>query len=152
MNIDMEEAFAAQHVPNTWAIHQGNHDDVYRNAWFRGLEEYAYARLRHAHGSGQLVPPRPASFDYRSISADFTIWGWTVHVRRQPIEFLTLTGVTCGSLTVQGSGQVTLTPPAWCSHRRPVTVDLGQPGPVDEPGGAGAAPAYGRARTVTFDR
>lgn len=152
MNVDMEEAFAVQQVPNTWAIHQGNHDDLYRNAWFRGLEEYAYARMRHAEGSGRLVPPRPTSFDYRSISTDFTIWGWAFHVRRQPIEFLTLTNVTCRSATMQGSGQVTVTPPPWCSHRRRVTVDLGRPGPVDDPGGAGATPVYGRTRTITFGR
>ena len=151
MNVDMEQAFAAQGVPNTWAIHPGNHDDLYRNAWFRGLEEFAYARLRHADGPGPLVTPPPTVFDYRSISTSFTIWGWKVSVRRQPTEFLTMTGVTCNGLTLHGSGRVTVTPPPGC-RRRSVTVDLGHPGPLDEPAGASATPAYGTSRTITLGR
>jgi len=152
MNVDMEEAFAAQGVANTWAIHQGDHSDVYRTAWFRGLEQFAYDRLQHAgRSAGPLLPPPPATFDYRSIKTDFTIWGWHFKVDRQPVEFLTLRGVSCASLTLQGSGTVTVTPPPSCGFLgTPPVVNLGNPGPIDEEAGAGTTPVYGQTRSISF--
>jgi S-formylglutathione hydrolase FrmB len=152
MNVDMEEAFTAEGVTNTWAIHQGNHADVYRNAWFRGLEEFAYARLNHPDGRGALVPGTPTTFDYRSISNDFSVWGWRVHVDRQPVEFLTLTSVSCKGLTLHGSGVVTIKPPPACKlGHLSKTVDLGNPGPTDEQAGASALPVVGQTQTITFE-
>jgi hypothetical protein len=147
MNLDMELAFADEGVPNTFAVHQGIHSDVYRNAWFRGLEEYAYARLRHADGTGD-PPPAPTRFDYRSIRTDFEIWGWHIHVARQPVEFLTLRSVSCHGLSLQGTGTVTVTPPPSCGHPA-FTVDLGPAMPIDEPG-AGALAVYGRTVAITL--
>jgi hypothetical protein len=153
MNVDMEEAFVAQGVPHTSAVHQGNHSDVYRNAWFRGLEEFAWARLQHPDGKGD-PPPSPTTFSYRSIAGDFTIWGWGFHVTRPSVDFLTLRSVTCTGLTLQGSGQVTVTVPAHCgtgvAGAPTFTVDLGPPGPIDEPAGAGATPVYGRTVSVSL--
>jgi hypothetical protein len=147
MNIDMQLALADERVPNTFAVHQGLHSDTYRNAWLRGLEEFAYARLQHADGGGG-PPPLPTAFDYRSIRTDFEVWGWHVHVTRRPVEFLTLRSVSCHGLTLQGTGKVDVTVPAPCGNRqagRTFTVDLGPSMPVDEPGGAGALPTYGRS-------
>lgn len=158
MNIDMEAAFAQQGVANTWAIHQGNHADQYRNAWFRGLEEFAYAHLAHPDGAGATDSP-PTSFDYRTISTAFTIWGWHLSASpvpptaQQPVEFLTLRDVTCRSLTLQGSGTVQVTVPGRCASgvdgEPTFSVNLGNSEATDEPADASATGAYGR--TVTVD-
>jgi len=151
MNVDMELAFAQQGVENTFAIHQGNHSDVYRNAWFRGLEEFAYARLRHA-GHGNAASASAASFDYRTISSDFSIWGWHFTVKRQPVEFLILRSVSCDALTLQGTGVVTVTLPQSCrtglDGEPTFSVDLGPDQATDEPLDASATPVYGRSVTV----
>jgi S-formylglutathione hydrolase FrmB len=137
MNVDMQADFAAAGISNTFAIHQGNHSDVYRNAWFRGMEEFAYAKT--------LVPePAPVPFTYRSINTDFTIWGWHFHGVRQNIEFLDLSNVSCQQLTMSGSGSWTVTPPSSC-NAKPLHVDLGPPPPVDQP-----VPAQGSTVTVTL--
>jgi hypothetical protein len=138
MNMDMQAAFDVTGVANTFAVHQGVHSDVYRNAWFRGLEEFAWD---HA----QNPDPAPASFEYRSISTDFSIWGWKFSGRRTPVEFLDLSDVSCEGLTLQGSGSWTVTPPPRCGSPHSVTVDLGPSGPVDQP-----APVFGRTVTVTL--
>ena len=155
MNVDMEAAFAQQGVANTSAIHQGNHTDVYRNAWLRGLEEFAYQHL------SQTGAAAPASFDYRSISTDFSVWGWRFsswvpgHVgtqHRQTVEFLDLRNVSCRALTLQGTGVVQVTVPPACATgaggSSKFDVDLGPDQPVDEPVGAGALPVYGTTVTV----
>jgi len=153
MNVDMVTAFAEEGVTNTYALHQGNHQDSYRNAWLRGLEEYAYARLLHAGGGGN-PPPAPTVFDYRSINTNFSIWGWQFQVDRQPVEFLKLTSVSCQGLTLQGTGVVTVAVPESCATGvggKPVfTVNLGPSQATSDPAGLGANPAYGRTITVTL--
>ena len=150
MNVDVEAAFTDVGVANTWAIHQGNHSDVYRNAWYRGLLEFAYARLRHP-GDKRAASAPPTTFDYRSVNRDFDIWGWNFHVERDNVEFLTLRSASCSSITLQGSGVVTLTAPRSCRlHAPTVTVDLGPSMPADEQGGAGATPIYGNTVTVAL--
>jgi hypothetical protein len=150
MNVDMELAFTQQGVANTFVVHQGNHSDTYRNAWFRGLEEFAYARLAHGAAAG---PAAPEVFDYRSISTDFGIWGWGFQVARQSVEFLTLRSVSCHSITLQGSGTVTVTVPATCATgsngRRTFSVLLGSE-PIDDPAALGATPVYGTTVTVAL--
>lgn len=138
MNIDMQVDFKAAGVENTFAIHQGVHSDVYRNAWFRGLEEFAWTHSQHPG-------PVPATFDYRSINTSFTIWGWTFSGRRTAVEFLDLSNVSCDQLTMSGSGTWTVTPPARCGGHRSVSVDLGPSGAVDQP-----APVVGRTVTVSL--
>ncbi|MBV8305062.1 MAG: hypothetical protein JOZ04_12690 [Acidimicrobiia bacterium] len=151
MNVDMEAAFAQQAVTNTFAIHRGNHSDRYRNAWFRGLEEFAAARF--AADTHQTSKP-PAVFDYRSVSTDFSIWTWHFAVDRQPVEFLTLRSVSCDGLTLQGTGKVTVSVPDSCKTGvgggRTFTVDLGPAQPIDDPAALGATPVYGRTVRVTL--
>ncbi|HUC37520.1 MAG TPA: alpha/beta hydrolase-fold protein [Acidimicrobiales bacterium] len=153
MNLDMVTAFDEEGVSSTYALHQGNHQDSYRNAWFRGLEEYAYSRLLHAGGGGN-PPPAPQVFDYRSISTAFSIWGWQFRVDRQPVEFLTLRSVSCRGLTLQGTGLVTVKVPGPChtglAGKALFTVDLGPSEATSDPAGLGADPAYGRTVTVTL--
>ncbi len=155
MNVDMEAAFTGQNVERTFAIHRGNHSDRYRNAWYRGLEEFAYARLRHPDSTGPKADP-PKVFDYRSINNDFSIWDWEFHVERQPVEFLTLRSVSCSSITLQGTGVVTFVVPKSCMNgseeSRTFTVDLGNAQPVSDPAALGATPVYGKTVTVNLAR
>lgn len=137
MNMDMQADFAAAGISNTFAIHQGNHSDVYRNAWFRGMEEFAYAKT--------MTPePIPVPFTYRTISTDFAIWGWHFHGVRQNIEFLDLKNVSCQQLTMSGSGWWHVIPPPRC-HAKAVDVELGPAAPVDQP-----VPALGSTVTVAL--
>jgi hypothetical protein len=155
MNVDMEAAFTQQSVANTFAVHRGNHSDRYRNAWFRGLEEFAYARLAHGDRTGK-PPMAPKVFDYRSINRDFSIWGWRFQVDRQPVEFLTLRSVSCDGLTLQGTGTVEVSVPRSCrtglGGSSTFKVDLGPAQPTDEPLGLGATPIYGKTVTVALTR
>jgi hypothetical protein len=152
MNLDMDAAFTDEGVAREFDIHPGLHSEPYRAVWMREQLEAQYARVRHADGGG-TPPPLPTTFDFRSVSSAFDIWGWHVSVAREATEFLTLRNVTCEHVTLQGSGMVTLTPPGRCQSvlhgRRSVTVDLGPSAPVDDPANAGATPVYGR--TVTVD-
>ena len=149
MNADMEAAFTQQGVDRTFAIHRGNHSDRYRNAWFRGLEEYAARRL-----AGGTPPKAPTVFDYRTVSNDFSIWKWHFSVDRRPVEFLTLRAVSCDGLTLQGTGKVEVSVPRSCqtgvNGKSTFTVDLGPAQATDEPVGLGATPIYGRTVHVTL--
>ena len=139
MNVDMQADFKVAGVLDTFAIHQGNHSDVYRNAWFRGLEEFAFAKTENPD-------PVPASFNYRTIRTQFSIWNWTFTGQRSSTEFLDLSNVSCRQLTLSGSGTWTVNPPPGC-HSGPLKVDLGPSGPVDQP-----EPVLGRTVTVTLAR
>jgi Putative esterase len=139
MNVDMQLDFKAAGVANTFAIHQGNHSDVYRNAWFRGLEEFAFARTVHPD-------PVPSSFGYRTIRTQFSIWGWHLAGKRTPVEFLDLTGMSCSRITLQGSGVWSVVPPRHCGDRS-LVVDLGPSGPTDQP-----EPVLGRSITIALSR
>ncbi|HET6874496.1 MAG TPA: alpha/beta hydrolase-fold protein, partial [Acidimicrobiales bacterium] len=143
MNMDMQADFAAAGVPNTFAIHQGNHSDLYRNAWFRGLEEFAYAATQAKHPDSA-----PPDFSYRTIRTQFSIWGWRFDAGRSrpDTEFLNLSNVSCDHLTMSGSGTWTVTPPRQC-RSKPVVVDLGSPSTVDQP-----ATVVGQTRTITFTK
>jgi hypothetical protein len=63
-----------------------------------------------------------------------------------PVEFLDLSNITCGHLTLRGSGSWTVNPPPACGdHEKSVHVDLGPSGPFDQP-----APILGRTDFVTL--
>ena len=66
----------------------------------------------------------PATWQYKSISPQFTIWGYEVSVERDAEEMLELTNVTASSMTLTGSGVVTVRTPSGGVH----VVDLGDGG------------------------
>jgi S-formylglutathione hydrolase FrmB len=152
MNIDFQAAAADVGVIDHYELHPGIHSDPYWNPWLRGQLESQYASLRHDDGGGNPPPP-PDRFDYRSVQRSFSIWGWRFDVTRPTDEFLELRNVSCRSLTLRGTGEVTLQVPAGCqtgrNGSRVVRADLGPSMPTDAPAGADATPVYGR--TVTLD-
>lgn len=145
-NIEQNQAFADAGVQQHYELHPGIHSDAYWNPWLREQLEAQYAAMRHPDGGGQ-VPPRPTTYDYRSIASRFAVWGWRFTVERPASEFTDLTDVSCTGLTVRGTGTVTISPPGRC-HAAPVTVDLGPGLPTDAPAGADEAPAYGQVAHV----
>lgn len=151
MNLGMETAFRVQGVEHEFEIHPGLHSDVYWNPFLRTQVAAQYARVRHPDGGG-IPPPAPTLFDFRSIATDFEIWGWSFHVDREPVEFLTLRDVSCDGVTLRGTGVVTVTVPSACgtglNGSAAFTVDLGASFPIDEPAGASDVPAYGRTVRV----
>jgi S-formylglutathione hydrolase FrmB len=151
MNVDFQSALPDVGVSDHYELHPGIHSDPYWNPWLRGQLENQYASLRHPGGGGSPPPP-PDRFDYRTVARSFSVWGWRFDVSRPTDEFLELRDVTCRSLTLRGSGKVTLEVPAFCgtgtNGSRLVHVDLGPSMPTDAPAGADATPAYGRSVTV----
>ncbi|MGH7818511.1 MAG: alpha/beta hydrolase [Candidatus Binatia bacterium] len=153
MNLEMDLAFRNEGVHHDLEIHPGLHSRPYRDPYLRRQLELHYEELEHPDGSGRPVGAVD-EFDYRTISVDFTIWDWRFEVEREPIEFLTLRGVSCQGLTLQGTGRVKVTVAEGCGAGlggdRTFTVELGATFPIDEPAGLGAAPIYGETKTITL--
>jgi hypothetical protein len=116
--------------------------------YLRRTLELVTTHVRHQDGGGAPAPA-PTRFDYRSIDRDFSTWGWHVSVDRVPTEFLSLWDVTCGSLTLQGTGTATVTAPRSChtgrGGSRTFTAALGPTPPTDD---LGAQSVYAVTRTV----
>ncbi len=144
-NLSMEAALRSEGVPHEFEIHPGINAKVYRNPFLRAHLAALYERVQHRDGAG-APPPSPASFDFRSIARSFGVWGWTFDVHREATEFLNLQSVSCGGLTLQGTGLVTVSVPQACGTgldgERAFTVDLGPGSPADEYAGASALPVY----------
>ena len=139
MNLEMDTAFANLGVARDFEIHPGLHSGVYWDPWLRGQLEHHAAQMDGVYGA--------VEFDYRSVLDQFEVWDWQFAVEREPVEFMHLWDVSCDRLTIQGSGRVTVTPPAACGAA-PVTVHLGPSGPADEPAGVTGTPAAGWSVTV----
>ena len=150
-NLWLESVFDRVGVERTFRVGPGDHSGAYGQPYFREQLEGQYAHLRHWDGGGE-PGGKPVQFDYRNARPAFEIWGWTFAVDREPVEFLNLTDVTCSSLTLRGSGVVTVTAPPSCrtgvDGASTFTVDLGPSQATDEPFGAGSAETYGRTVTV----
>ena len=155
MNIDQQRAFRDAGVLWHYERHPGTHSGEYWNAWYRGMYFNQYNVVHHWNGTGQPLP-LPSIFDYRSTDTSFGAWGWQFRVDRATTEFLNLTDVTCESITLRGTGRVHVTVPATCGTglhgQRAFLVNLGSTYPIDETGGVGASPAYGRTVTVALTR
>lgn len=152
-NLALDSVFARNGVERTFNVGPGDHSGTYGQPYFREQLEAQYAHVRHADGGGD-PGPRPDRFDYRTVRRDFRIWGWRVQVSRDALEFLDLRDVRCDRLTLQGTGQVTITVPGGCRSgvggARTFTVDLGPSQATDEPAGAGTSRTYGRTVTVAL--
>ena len=151
----MERLFDRYGVERTFRVGPGDHSGVYGEPYFREQLEGQYANVRHWSGPGKGRPD-PDRFDYRTVRTDFDIWGWNFNVERQPVEFLNLTDVSCSSITLRGTGRVTVTAPRQCktgvAGERTFVVDLGPSQPLDEPAGLGTSRGYGRTVTVALTR
>jgi hypothetical protein len=148
MNVEMDSALTNAGVAHEYELHPGLHSRPYRDPYLRSELEAHLAAMRSA--------TTPTVFDYRSISAAFSVWGWGFRSQRDGVGFLNLRDVSCSGLTLQGSGVVTVHVPRSChvveGKKVPLTVDLGPPPPTDEPLGASGSSAYGKTVRVTLTR
>jgi enterochelin esterase-like enzyme len=152
-NRQLDALFERHGVERQFRVGPGTHSGDYARPYFREQLELQYANLRHRDGTG-APPPLPATFDHRTIDDAFTIWGWRFTVTdRAATEFLYLTDVSCGRVTLRGTGTVTFTVPGRCGGgsvaSRTHTVDLGPSQPTDEPlTQSVGSDGYGRTVTV----
>jgi hypothetical protein len=142
-------AFDSEEVDYHFEMHTGDHGS---GGEFRRFQlERMYDRVRHADGTGSPAPA-PDRFDFRSIRADFGVWGWHFAVDREPLEFLNIRDASCSSITLQGSGVATVSVPASCGTgvdgSSTFTVDLGPSYPTDEHAMASYTGAYNAATTI----
>jgi S-formylglutathione hydrolase FrmB len=66
----------------------------------------------------------PATISVRSIARSFSAWGWSFTVRRNVTEFLYV-GVHGSTLTLTGSGQVSVSTPGTFTHGVTYVVSVG---------------------------
>lgn len=168
MNLEMRAALVQHGHPNDFEVHEGLHAGSYWDPHIRRQLEEQYARV--SRPGAPLPPSAPESFDFRSISKEFGVWGWNVAVEREPVEFVTLWDVSRDGLTITGSGRVRITLPplgatgAAVDSGRPfssiefdadgfvrsIEVDLGPSGPTDEHAGASGVPGAGRTARISL--
>jgi hypothetical protein len=54
-------------------------------------------------------PAAPKRWDYKSIDATYSVWGWAVKIDRPALEFSELRGVNKGGFALSGSGSGAVT-------------------------------------------
>jgi diacylglycerol O-acyltransferase / trehalose O-mycolyltransferase len=91
---------------------EGTHRWYWWTTWFRDRQlPFIFGRL--AKPTKKFAPsPLPTSFRYRSISPQFSIYGYSVTITRDHPEFFDLTDVSEGGLTLTGTGTATIVTPA----------------------------------------
>lgn len=114
-NRDLQTALAtAQHVGlNDYRETAGGHANEYWSQWF--AERHLPFLLAHLADAQALAAPvttapPPRSFRYRSISPDFSVYGYHVTATRAVREFLDL-DVSEDVIVVKGSGLASITTP-----------------------------------------
>jgi S-formylglutathione hydrolase FrmB len=100
---NMHTALLADGIAHVWDDYgAGGHTWFY---WQRDLKQSLPNIMRaFAH-----PPARPKRFDYRSIDTTYSVWGWTVSIKRPALEFSELHAVTRGGFELRGSGSGTVT-------------------------------------------
>jgi hypothetical protein len=141
-------------VPHAFELHPGIHSMPYWAPYFRVWMEEMYSDVQHWDGGGNVFPA-PDVFDYRTVFKSFEVWGWRFAIERPIQEFINLTNVSCDSLTLRGTGVVTVTVPKSCgtgvAGSNIVSVDLGPSTPVNEPVALGLCDSYGHTETVALE-
>jgi S-formylglutathione hydrolase FrmB len=96
---------------------EGSHAWRWWSKWFAERHlPFSLIRLSDPVSVSLKVPssPVPSSFRYRSIFPSFSVWGYSVSVKRPAPEFLSMTDVRADRMTLTGSGRVTVkTPPRY---------------------------------------
>jgi len=103
--------------------------------WSRDLVAY----LPHLMAALDHPPAVPARIDYESTAATWSQWGWTVALSRSaPQELSALTGAGRTGFTLQGTGNATVTTPAYYRPGEPAVITVAGQRPLvakADPGG-----------------
>lgn len=95
----------------------GGHDWPY---WERDLRETVPTLMsvfRHPQ-------PSPRNFTFTAVEAKYSVYGWSVGVRRPALEFSTLAVKAPRTFTITGSGRAVVTTPPEFRPRQQLTVRL----------------------------
>ncbi|MGH9273226.1 MAG: alpha/beta hydrolase [Acidimicrobiales bacterium] len=91
---------------------EGAHAWWWWTTWLRERHlPFVLARMADPAPAVAPIPtePLPPTFRYRSIRPAFSVFGYTVEVERDVLEFLDLIGVSADGFTLVGSGAATVT-------------------------------------------
>jgi S-formylglutathione hydrolase FrmB len=86
--------------------------------WRRGLQQTLPAIMRRF----QRPPRPPRRVNYTSVDPRYSVYGWSVSVRRRALEFSTLSKASRRGFTLSGSGSATVITPARYAPRQALTV------------------------------
>jgi enterochelin esterase-like enzyme len=113
---------------------EGSHAWRWWTLWMRERHlPFLLARLTDPRPSSSPLAPAPSrpGFRYRSIAAQFSVWGYDVRIERAVREFLDLSAVRADGFTIQGSGQASIrTAPL---YKRGGRYTVSAAGGVDQP-------------------
>jgi S-formylglutathione hydrolase FrmB len=105
MSVAFHARLLALHIPSIWDDYgPGGHDWPY---WQRDLRQ----TLPTFMSVFDRPKPPPAAFTYTAVAPRYSVYDWTVSLRRRALEFSTLR-VVGGGFSVTGSGRATITTPA----------------------------------------
>ena len=133
MNQNFDRALTDAGISHTYDSYgSGTHSWPY---WLRDLGVF----LTQLEPVWASPPPAPASFDFESAGAPFSVWNWTFTPHRDVAEMTYLSDVSAGGLDVAGSGVLQVD-----------TAPLFTPGASYDVTGAGTSVADGGGR-LHFD-
>lgn len=119
MSLNMHNQLDALGIPHYYEDYiYGGHSWPF---WQDGLHLTLPQQLAHA----QANPPDPEAVSYRSIDPIFSVFGWSVVIERNVIEFARLGFASRSGFTLSGSGLAVVTTPVYydAGCRYAVTVD-----------------------------
>ena len=106
MSVAFHSRLVALHIPTVWDDYgPGGHDWPY---WQRDLRQ----TLPTLMSVFDHPKPPPAAFTYTAVAPHYSVYGWTVSLRRRALEFSTLRVGRGASLSLTGSGRATVTTPS----------------------------------------
>jgi S-formylglutathione hydrolase FrmB len=116
MSVSFHERLVRLGIPSIWDEYgPGGHDWPY---WKRDLRETLPTLMSlFAHPT---VPP--STFTFTAVEPSYSVYGWSVGIRRPALEFSTLHVTGRGAFTVTGSGGATVTTAPLYPPRRRLRV------------------------------
>src|SRR4051812_24293408 len=116
-SVAMHDQLVALGIAHVWDDYgPGAHNFFY---WSRDLRQFL-PRLMDQFAR----PVAPAQVEYRTIQPSFAVFGWHVAFNRPALEFSQLAHADRNGFTIQGSGSVSVTPPALYPAGRPVNATI----------------------------
>ncbi len=106
MSVRVHERLAKLGIPNLWDDYgPGAHTWPY---WARDLRQVLPSLMNRF----AQAPAAPDRITYTSTEKSYSVYGWSVAVRRPNVEFSTLRGAWSRGFALTGSGRATVTTPA----------------------------------------
>lgn len=122
MSVSFHDRLAQLGIPSRFDDYgPGGHDWPY---WERDLRQ-TLPTLMSVFGHPS---PPPRSFTFTAVEPKYSVYGWSVGVRRPALEFSTLAVTGPRTFTVTGSGRAVVTTPPEFVRRQRLTVHIDEDG------------------------